>query len=88
MVSGNNGLVIAVLQMSQEIGKLPDVLTVNDSNRSQIIFGPWFSLGLHQAIADQIPHGFRPIGVPLPGNELIEFPKKSAIHGNSKTNDP
>lgn len=35
---------------------------------------------LNQAAADQIPDGFRAIGVPHAGNKLIESPKKVVIN--------
>lgn len=68
-----------VLKIGELLAELPDVVIVDERYRADDLRIRTLPLALHEFVPNQIPEGFRTIGVAALRNVLVELPEKILI---------
>ena len=82
----NNGLPHLVLDVSQRIGQLPDVMVVDEGDRTDsFLIGLPFAL--NKVVPYKVPERLGPVSVPLDGNVFVEADQQAVGYRDPESCD-
>ena len=84
MGGGDDGSEMPMLQVRQEVREFSRMTVINDGDGPYRLLGPRFPFSLHQAVADQVSYGFRPVCISLAGDKLIEFCQEVMVNRDTE----
>ena len=70
--TGDDGIMMMVLEASEKVQQFPFFVGIDDGDRSDGLASRFFPFFHYQGIADQIPDRLASVGIPLFPNELIK----------------
>jgi len=81
----NDHFVVIVLEIREMIFQFPFVVVIHQGQDAVCLCGIVLRSFIHKPGANEIPDRLRPIAIPGPGNEAVEFLDEAGLDGDAET---